>query len=328
MCADAMPFAETQLLRTQSVREAETVGAQLLAEHRLQAAGTGFQARINGICLGGVSLYYMHYGAPLTVLGAPLRESVGVVVPVRGAMGVRQGEFAAVAEAHRSAVVIPPGLPMRLDWSADLQFYCFKIGLPSLRAFACSVDPGYAAVAIGRFEPHLIGHAGLAGLLGVASLVEFASQQRVVGTRSLSAGLLWRLSEQAMTSLLVAGQFAEPPSAAPEPAGSRRTIDRAREYLEGAASQSITPSELADAVGVSLRSLELGFRAELGTTPHAYLLETRLRRAHAELVAGSPQHGVTVTSVAKRWGFSNVGRFADKYFALYGRRPSETLRRS
>ncbi|GAB3573169.1 hypothetical protein GCM10027445_31960 [Amycolatopsis endophytica] len=321
MPVDAIPFARSQLMRTQSVREAEAAGAHLLAKHRLKGAGAGFQARINGVCLGGVSLYYMHYGAALTVFGAPIRGCVGVIAPVQGTMGVRQERFAAVAEAGRSAVIVAPDFPMRLDWSSDLRFFCFKIELSALRAFARSVDPESALDD--WVEPQLVGRAGLAGLLGSASLVEFASRQRDAGTRNLPAGLLWKLSEQAMTSLLVAGQFA---GAGQERRGPERVSDRARAYVETAMSPTLSPSELAAAAGVSLRSLELSFRAELDTTPQAYLLESRLRRAHAELVAGSSRHGLTVTSVAKRWGFSNVGRFADKYFALYGRRPAETLR--
>lgn len=326
MRVDAMPFAGTQLMSTQSVPEAEAAGAHLLAKHRLKAVGHGFQARINGVCLGGVSLYYMHYGVALTVSGAPMRGCVGVIAPVQGAMCVRQDRFAAVAEADRSAVIVSPDRPMRLDWSADLRFFCFKIELAALRAFIRSVNPEFAASIGSRLGPQLVGKAGLAGLLGSASLIEFAFRQHDAGIRSLPAGLLWKLCEQAMASVLVAGRFAEAGVTTRAPAGPERVTDRAREYVETAVSPTLSPSELAAGTGVSLRSLELSFRAELGTTPQAYLLESRLRRAHAELVAGSPQNGLTVTSVAERWGFSNIGRFAARYFALYGRRPAETLR--
>lgn len=326
MSVDVMPFAGAPLVRTESIREAETVGTQLLAKHRLKSSAAGFQARINGVCLGGVSLYYMHYGARLTVFGEPLWQWVGVIVPLRGAMRVRQGGFAAVAEAEKSAVVISPDESMCLDWSADLRFFCFKIELSTLRAFVRGVDPGTEPAAPGGLAPHLVGRAGLAGLLGAASLIEFASRQHDAGGRGVPAGLVRPLRDQVMTSLLVAGRCTRRSPVPPAPALSLGAIDRARAYCEVAASPTLTPSELAAAVGVSLRSLELSFRADLGTTPQAYLLESRLRRAHAELVAGSPNHGVTVTSVAKRWGFSNVGRFAQKYFAVYGRRPSETLR--
>lgn len=319
---DAMPFARTQLMSTRSVREAEAAGEHLLAKHRLKAAGSGFEARINGVRLGGVSVYYMRYGAALTVLGAPIRDCVGVIAPVRGAMFVRQGRFAAVAEADRSAVIVSPECPMRLDWSADLGFFCFVVDLGTLRAFARTVD--LESGVDGDVAPQLVGEAGLAGLLGAASLVEFASRRHHAGGRSLPAGLVWKLCEQAMTSLLVAGEFGG--TGAGSPPGAGRVIDRARRHVETAVSPTLSPSELAAAAGVSLRSLELSFRSELGTTPQAYLLESRLRRAHAELVAGSPRTGLTVTAVARRWGFTNVGRFAEKYFAFYGRRPAETLR--
>lgn len=57
----------------------------------------------------------------------------------------------------------------------------------------------------------------------------------------------------------------------------------------------------------------------------AYLREVRLRKAHQTLLESNPST-VTVASVAYRWGFTNLGRFASAHATRYGEAPSATLR--
>jgi transcriptional regulator GlxA family with amidase domain len=59
----------------------------------------------------------------------------------------------------------------------------------------------------------------------------------------------------------------------------------------------------------------------------AYLREVRLRRAHQHLLDSDPSI-VTVASVAYRWGFTNLGRFAAAHAARYSEPPVTTLRRT
>jgi transcriptional regulator GlxA family with amidase domain len=103
-----------------------------------------------------------------------------------------------------------------------------------------------------------------------------------------------------------------------------RAIRAAIEVIEAEADQPLTVAALAARSHVSVRSLQQGFRAHVGTTPTAYLREVRLRRAHRDLLASDPST-VTVASVAYRWGFTNLGRFAAAYAARYQEQPSKTL---
>jgi transcriptional regulator GlxA family with amidase domain len=86
----------------------------------------------------------------------------------------------------------------------------------------------------------------------------------------------------------------------------------------------ITIGALADAAGVSARTLFEGFRRFRGTTPMAQLKAVRLVRAYEELRM-SPDESVTDVSV--KWGFVHLGRFARAYRRRFGELPSETLRR-
>ncbi|MGC4792182.1 helix-turn-helix transcriptional regulator [Micromonospora sp. DT178] len=62
------------------------------------------------------------------------------------------------------------------------------------------------------------------------------------------------------------------------------------------------------------------------TTPMRYVRQIRLERAHRDLQAADPSTGVTVTMIARRWGFTHLGRFSTDYRAAYGSSPSHTLR--
>ncbi|WP_172827647.1 AraC family transcriptional regulator [Mycobacterium colombiense] len=105
-----------------------------------------------------------------------------------------------------------------------------------------------------------------------------------------------------------------------------RAIRTAVEIIEAEAHLPLTLSAIASRSHISVRTLQQGFQRHLDTSPMAYLREVRLRRAHETLLRSDPSM-VTVASVAYRWGFSNLGRFAAAHAARYRETPTETLRR-
>jgi AraC-like DNA-binding protein len=97
------------------------------------------------------------------------------------------------------------------------------------------------------------------------------------------------------------------------------------EYLHHNAHLPITPAEAAGAAGISTRVLQLALRRHHGQTPTEYLRGIRLRRVRAQLRDAEPT-ATTVRSIAERWGFAHLGRFAATYAQAFGELPSETLR--
>jgi AraC-like DNA-binding protein len=95
--------------------------------------------------------------------------------------------------------------------------------------------------------------------------------------------------------------------------------------IEQKAELPLTVSDLAREAHISVRALQESFNKHLGTSPMAYLRDVRIRRAHAELTA-SGGATATVTQVAYRWGFTNVGRFAERYRSIFGEPPHRTLK--
>jgi AraC-like DNA-binding protein len=138
--------------------------------------------------------------------------------------------------------------------------------------------------------------------------------------------------EQEAARLLAAATLAAfPTTADPDPTIEDRrdahtqTVRRAADFIEANAWRDITIKEIADAAGVTIRSVQLSFRRHLDTTPTAYLRGVRLEYVHDELASNGPDR-TTVSEVAGRWGFCNFGRFAAQYRTRFGELPAQTLR--
>ncbi|HCL63524.1 MAG TPA: AraC family transcriptional regulator [Rhizobium sp.] len=104
-----------------------------------------------------------------------------------------------------------------------------------------------------------------------------------------------------------------------------RPVRRAIEFMHANIDQPITVPMVAQAAGVSTRSLETGFRAFKETTPTAYLLTLRLCAARTDLL--DPENNDAVKQICLKWGFFHFGRFSAVYKANYGETPSDTRRR-
>jgi len=143
-----------------------------------------------------------------------------------------------------------------------------------------------------------------------------------------NADRLARLIEAELLELTIAALSSSEDDARMEPSWRRRrAVRRVIEYLEDSREPLPTIPELCRVAGVSQRTLEYGFRDLLGITPVYYTRVLRLNRARRALRAAKTQRE-TVTSVALRFGFVELGRFAVDYRRLFGERPSETLHRN
>ena len=103
-------------------------------------------------------------------------------------------------------------------------------------------------------------------------------------------------------------------------------LARALGWLRGHLSEAIDLERLASVAGVRPRTLETHFKTFLGTTPLGWV--RRMRLAHARRELQRARADATVTDVALASGFTQLGRFAAHYRAVFGEAPSTTLQRS
>jgi AraC-like DNA-binding protein len=100
---------------------------------------------------------------------------------------------------------------------------------------------------------------------------------------------------------------------------------RFRRMLEENPEQLLYIPEICKAIRVSERTLRICCQEHLGMSPKRYLVLRRMHLARRALRAAAPD--ATVTEIATRYGFWQLGRFAVEYRALFGETPSATLRR-
>ena len=104
-----------------------------------------------------------------------------------------------------------------------------------------------------------------------------------------------------------------------------RLIREAERLMRSAGSDQ-TPSKIAAELRVSLRTLELGFRAVHDCTPNEFLRRIRISNAREALLA--PTASTSVTQVALANGFLHLARFSAYYQKMFGEQPIRTLRRN
>ena len=114
---------------------------------------------------------------------------------------------------------------------------------------------------------------------------------------------------------------------APAPSFGPAALRRVLDAVEADPTRDITLTDMANIAAVSVRTLRELYRRHLDSTPTQHLRNTRLAHAHHQLRAADPTD-TTVTAIARRCGFLNLGRFAQAYRTRYDEPPSTTLRRT
>jgi len=103
----------------------------------------------------------------------------------------------------------------------------------------------------------------------------------------------------------------------------RNTVDQLDKLIDGTALfRSIYSKDLANQLGVSVRTLQSVVKIVRGTTLHGYLRRKRLSAARARLQRGAG----SVKGAALESGFWQLSDFAREYQKLFGELPSSTLR--
>jgi AraC family ethanolamine operon transcriptional activator len=104
-------------------------------------------------------------------------------------------------------------------------------------------------------------------------------------------------------------------------------VRKVEDWLDGQSPEKVQLVDVCRAVHASRRTLQRAFNETLGMGPTRYFTLRRLTAVRSELHRSDPAT-VTVTEIAGKYGFWELGRFARDYQRVFRERPSETLRRS
>ena len=121
-------------------------------------------------------------------------------------------------------------------------------------------------------------------------------------------------------------------TSAPTAAMSMRTqraaaVVRACRFIDSHLGKPIGLAELCEHCGVGVRTLEYGFRQFYDATPIGFIKSQRLTRTRSALARASAQP-MSISTTARRLGFTHMGQYAQDYRSLFGESPTMTLRRA
>jgi AraC family transcriptional regulator len=202
-----------------------------------------------------------------------------------------EGTWEATASSRAAVVVIRPAFIARAveeHWGADA-------GKVEIQKQFLVRDPVIEATTLSLTQEAATGSS--TGRLYMESACEFLAHHLIYRYSNLSAA-----PPRSMGGL------------------SSRRLKLVLEYIEDTLGQPIKLRELAALVGVSARHFERAFRQSMGSAPHAYLTERRLRRARALLI-NLPE--LSVEHIALQLGFSSSSHFSTAFRRHTGLTPTQ-----
>ncbi|WP_237159941.1 AraC family transcriptional regulator [Mycolicibacterium austroafricanum] len=322
-------LTEHEIFYTEDISKATRLIGRALSPLTLTvdpADADGFAATMHGIRLRNVSMLYLDLHVPASIDIPESGRYYAVHMPMNGVAMVHHPSSTFQASTMRS-LVSSPGVPLRIDLGVDTPQLLIRIEQQAMTAHVTRLIGRNLARPL-VFEPEFD--------LATEAAMRWNAAVQLVHTEVYHAGSLIQkgraigpVEELVMSSLL----HLQPSNyhadiTQPSPPDPRRTvIQQAMDFIDDHLAERITMDSLAAAVHMSVRSIQQGFRSELGMSPMAFVRERRLERVHEELADAIPSDGVTVTAVAERWGFHHLGSFAVEYRKRWGEAPSETLRR-
>jgi AraC-like DNA-binding protein len=283
----------------------------------------GFGLGAEVIQLGPLTVGQISFAGPVTFRVAEL-DAYHVSMPTSGRIQARQAPYEVVGTPSRGVVFRPGGevytehdrnsaeLAVKIEQAALEQELAGLLGRPVEGpidlppAIDLTVGPGHSWSRLVRL------------LRDELEFRESLIYQPLIAEQlrsSVLSGLLLSVPHRYLEELT-----------GPATAGPPRAIRRVVDAIHDEPERPFTVTDLAAIAGMSVRSLQEGFRRHIGCAPMTHLQQERLIRTHDSLRRADPMR-VTVAAVAHRWGFAHLGRFASAYRGRFGESPSDTLRK-
>jgi AraC-like DNA-binding protein len=307
--------------------EARTQLTSAYCPHRLTVSGnlSAFRARHAEGGTTGLGVNSMSFGAGTAWVNPTTFDDFVLVSQQISGRFVARAESGERVVSPGEHVVLDAHTVYQLGWEDNCTLFNVRIPRSDFETAVAELTGAGESESI-RFP--LTWHPSKPGMMAVQKVTHFLL--RNAGSSGLlTSGALLR--SQLMRMLVASIVEAYGPAIRTADACSSGdvrppAVRRAIAYLEQAAHEDVRVRDVAAAARLSTRALQDAFRTYLDTTPMSYLKSIRLARAHADLRQASVEGGTTVATVAYRWGFGNLGRFAADYRREFGRSPSEVLR--
>jgi len=282
----------------------------------------GFEAVANYLALPKVGLGFCGYGTE-TIVDFPELDFARLQIALNGNATTAFNGHAYAIDAQRPGM-IPPGESTRVAFGAGYEQLILRISTAALESALVTLL-GVRPRGDLRFDPDAPPrpHSGKV----LRDLTMFLADQLNSTAAQLPGAMLTELEQALIVSFLSAHRhnFSEMLEGTAREAAPR-TVRLAEEYIEASWNRAITIEELAAQTNTSVRSLYAVFKKARGYSPMTFAKSVRLRRARQMLLDANPR--TSVSQVAFKCGFGNLGHFANDFRKMFGELPSEMLARA
>jgi AraC-like DNA-binding protein len=224
---------------------------------------------------------------------------------------------------ERQPCMVPPGGPISIVFEPGYEQLILRIRTAALEKTLTTLLGAKPRGAL-RFDPFAIAMRPAAQVL--RDLAIFLARQLSSTAAELPGAVLLELEQALLVSFLSAHRHNFSEILEGEKETAPRNVRLAEEYIEASWNRAITIEELASQTNTSIRALYNAFKKSRGYSPMKFAKTIRLQRAKQMLM--EPNQRTSVSTVAFKCGFGNLGHLARDFREMFGELPSETLSRT
>lgn len=314
------PLARHLKLRTSDRRQAAQVGARIMSPHTIKTSSTAaFEWVLHAVNIGQSALVYHSSQSWVDVQSTEPTDFFAVQVLLRGRLALTSTAGSVELSSPGTSCVVSPTKELSMRYAPGTEQIMFKAAIPTIERVFGQLT-GTAEGSIVSFDLKIPAQSPVLSNMQLAL--------RTIDSIEAGGRPSAQLGEEIERMLALSLLLAQPHSASSLIA--RPAVDRVPSAVASIADEIRSEPEhevdfarLAGEHGISLRSLQNGFRTRYGRSPSNFLRDCRLDLAHRMLTSNSV---CSVTEAAYASGFTHLGRFARDYRLRYGVSPSHTLR--
>ncbi|RXH22088.1 hypothetical protein XH99_34365 [Bradyrhizobium nanningense] len=317
------PLSRSPVVRTRDPEEMRDALHTVYGATGFSVANSSdFQGVANYLVLPNIGLGFCGYAAK-TVVEFPEGDFARLQIGLKGQAGVVLGTTTTVPVDEQHLGITPPGQPSTIIFEPGFEQLVLRIKTSALeKALAALLGAPPRGTLL--FDPTAPPKQPAAHLL--RQLTMFLADQLNSMAAQLPKPTLIELEQALIMTFLSAHrhnyiELLE--SSATEPAPL--VVRSAEEYIEANWGRPVLVEELAAQTNTSIRSLYAAFKKYRGYSPMQFAKSVRLRRARQMLLEGNPR--TSVSQIAFKCGFGNLGHFANDFRKMFGELPSEVFAR-
>ena len=303
--------------------EVVAILSRRLAPHRLLPRGSGrhLNARVATLQLGPALLVDLGYGADVDVHPGTLTDAYLVHAAMAGNTRMQAGDRVILMHSDNTPIS-SVGMQPRFHMTASCRHLTLRIPKTTLDTYFSGALQKPIANPV-TFSAEVAGDGFSRAWRDLLAHIQeqVAFVPRLMASERMQSHYLSVLLEMLLQT--VPHSYSQDLAKDTGTAASPWHVRRACALIESRMSESLSVGWVARKVGVSVRSLQNGFRHSLGMTPLQFIRDRRLERLHASLEASDS--AASVTQLMLECGIVNFGRFAQYYRRRFGCRPSVTL---